>query len=229
MFKNLKKIIIPRSCFFIIIFLPLLILKLSSVNAADIENWCMDTKFGQMPGNHPQPGIKNGSDPCPGKYLKKFPFKKVESYFSKGVGKKHVCNLIEGSSRTNERLTVWFDLASHINLDCKDEAKDKARLKAQEKERRIKEQQAVQKAQEKERKLALKEKNKNNLNPQGLPKCSGNYHNCVGTYSWPDNKKYVGQFMNGKIEGLGKLIYPNGSVYRGSFKNNKINANVNLK
>ena len=115
-----------RTCFFIVILLTLLILKLSSVNAAVTKDWCFDTKFGHMPGGHPLPGIKNSFDPCPGKLLKKLPFEKVESHFSIGEGKQHVCNLIEGSSPLNERLKVWFELADHLKLVCVDKAKEQA-------------------------------------------------------------------------------------------------------
>lgn len=164
----LQKNFIPKTTFLLFIFLSFLVVKLSSADAAVTKDWCFDTKFGHMPGNHPLPGIKNSFDTCPGKLLKKLPFEKVESHFSSGEGKQHVCNLIEGSSPSNERLKVWFELAEHLKLVCVDKAKERekklqeelARQKklAQEREKKLQEEIALQKKLAEEKELAAKKR-----------------------------------------------------------------------
>ncbi len=41
------------------------------------------------------------------------------------------------------------------------------------------------------------------------------------SYSFPDGKKYVGEFKNGKPHGQGAMAYPDGGRYEGEFKNGK--------
>lgn len=36
-----------------------------------------------------------------------------------------------------------------------------------------------------------------------------------GTFTWPDNRKYVGDYVNDKKEGYGEFIWPDGKVYKG--------------
>ena len=38
-----------------------------------------------------------------------------------------------------------------------------------------------------------------------------------GTFYYPDGKKYVGEFINGKRHGEGTITYPDGSAYIGKF------------
>merc|ERR1719486_1367995 len=39
--------------------------------------------------------------------------------------------------------------------------------------------------------------------------------------SWPDGRKYVGQYANGQKEGKGTLLFPNDSKYVGQFSKGK--------
>ena len=41
------------------------------------------------------------------------------------------------------------------------------------------------------------------------------------THSFPDGKKYVGEFKNGKPHGQGAMAYPDGGRYEGEFKDGK--------
>jgi hypothetical protein len=140
--SNMNKIF-RKTLFMVISFLLAMTWNVSFANAKVEKTWCFGTQFGHMQGAHPLPGVKNTFDPCPGKYLKKIPFEKVEAHFSSGEGKQHICNLIDGGSPLNERLTVWFELAKHLKLECKDKAKEQekklqaeiARLKAEQKTR----------------------------------------------------------------------------------------------
>jgi hypothetical protein len=58
-----------------------------------------------------------------------------------------------------------------------------------------------------------------------LRKCpestSVRWHNCFGTYTSPDGDKYVGSFMNDKIDGRGTLTFADGSKYVGEFKDDE--------
>jgi hypothetical protein len=58
-----------------------------------------------------------------------------------------------------------------------------------------------------------------------FPACpySGFFHNCFGTVVNND-KKYVGEFQDGKLNGQGTYTYPNGSKYVGEFKDDKFSG-----
>ena len=116
-----------------------------------------------LAGWHPLPGTRKGFDPCPGKYLRKIPFEKVKNHYSQGEGKKHLCNMLDGSDFNNPRLKVWFELAVEIKVKCKKntnsnkkfvikEDKESKKIAEQEKQKRI----------ELEKKLAALEKNRKN-------------------------------------------------------------------
>jgi len=36
-----------------------------------------------------------------------------------------------------------------------------------------------------------------------------------GTYTWPDGRKYEGEFKDGLKDGFGKLTWPTGKEYKG--------------
>ena len=36
-----------------------------------------------------------------------------------------------------------------------------------------------------------------------------------GTYSWADEKEYVGEWVSNKMQGQGHLKWPNGKEYKG--------------
>ena len=42
-----------------------------------------------------------------------------------------------------------------------------------------------------------------------------------GAFKWPDGRKYEGDFLDDKKEGLGTLYRPNGGKYEGGWKNGK--------
>ncbi|MCB0526429.1 MAG: caspase family protein [Saprospiraceae bacterium] len=50
---------------------------------------------------------------------------------------------------------------------------------------------------------------------------SGDCNNGVGTYRYPDQSKYTGEFRAGQRHGQGKMIYADGNVYDGPFFFNK--------
>ena len=56
-----------------------------------------------------------------------------------------------------------------------------------------------------------------------LPDCpkTGVYHNCYGTYTFPDDSKYVGEWKDNKKHGKGTYTYSNGDKYTGEYKDNK--------
>ena len=39
--------------------------------------------------------------------------------------------------------------------------------------------------------------------------------------TWPDGRKFVGEFHNGTMDGFGKMTYPDGRVEDGSWKQGK--------
>ena len=45
-----------------------------------------------------------------------------------------------------------------------------------------------------------------------------------GTFTWPDNRKYEGEFVNDLREGFGVYEWPDGRVYRGSWKQGKMDG-----
>lgn len=46
----------------------------------------------------------------------------------------------------------------------------------------------------------------------------------MGSISWPDGRKYVGQWRDGVIEGTGHMRWEDGSAYRGEFKDGLVCA-----
>ena len=42
-----------------------------------------------------------------------------------------------------------------------------------------------------------------------------------GVFKWPDGRKYEGDFLDDKKEGLGTLHRPGGGKYEGGWKNGK--------
>ena len=54
--------------------------------------------------------------------------------------------------------------------------------------------------------------------------CAGECVNGQGTYTWPDGRKYVGQFKDGKAHGQGTFTWPGGQKYVGQYKDGKING-----
>ena len=40
----------------------------------------------------------------------------------------------------------------------------------------------------------------------------------MGAMSWPDGRQYAGHFVNGKMDGVGKMTYPNGKTEDGLWK-----------
>ena len=65
-----------------------------------------------------------------------------------------------------------------------------------------------------------------------LPACVGsnttNWDNCVGTYTWPDGDKYVGEWKNNKRHGQGTTIFRNGTKYVGEYSDDKRNGRGTL-
>ena len=52
--------------------------------------------------------------------------------------------------------------------------------------------------------------------------------NGQGTFTWPSGTKYVGEFKDGKMHGKGILTSPDGKKYVGEFKDNKFNKKETL-
>ena len=64
---------------------------------------------------------------------------------------------------------------------------------------------------------------------RGLPPCLGDpatsfWTNCVGTYTFPDGQKYVGEFRYDKKHGQGTYTFPSGQKYVGEFRDDKANG-----
>lgn len=61
-----------------------------------------------------------------------------------------------------------------------------------------------------------------------LPACPDSedvrWHNCQGTFLWPDGEKYVGEFRDDKRSGQGAFTWATGEKYVGEFKDNKRNG-----
>ena len=57
------------------------------------------------------------------------------------------------------------------------------------------------------------------------PQCVGgvaSWNNCIGTYTWPDGARSVGEYNDGKQNGQGTLTLPDGSVgYSGMWADGK--------
>ena len=56
-----------------------------------------------------------------------------------------------------------------------------------------------------------------------FPPCPGSYdkgtwNNCLGTYTWSPQNKYVGTWKDGKKHGQGTHTFPDGSMYVGTWK-----------
>ena len=54
------------------------------------------------------------------------------------------------------------------------------------------------------------------------------YHG-LGTYTWSNGNKYVGEFKNGMLHGLGTYTWSNGNKYVGQFKNDKMHGSATYK
>jgi len=55
-----------------------------------------------------------------------------------------------------------------------------------------------------------------NLNSKGLPDSLDS----IGM--WDDGRRYIGQWVNGRVHGVGTMYYPDGSVIRGFWYNNEL-------
>lgn len=40
-----------------------------------------------------------------------------------------------------------------------------------------------------------------------------------GVFTWPDSKKYIGDYFDDKKEGYGEFFWPDGKQYKGQWKN----------
>ena len=58
-----------------------------------------------------------------------------------------------------------------------------------------------------------------------LPNCpsdeSVRWHNCFGTYAYPDREKYVGEWKDDKMYGQGTYTFASGDKYAGEYKEDK--------
>ena len=65
-----------------------------------------------------------------------------------------------------------------------------------------------------------------------LPACQGSdissWSNCFGTQTYPNDAKYVGEFMDGKQNGQGLATFSNGTKYVGEFKDGNFNGQGTL-
>ena len=61
-----------------------------------------------------------------------------------------------------------------------------------------------------------------------LPACQGSdvskWTNCFGTQVYPLGGKYVGEWKDNKLDGLGKFKWPDGRKYIGQYKNDYKNG-----
>ena len=53
---------------------------------------------------------------------------------------------------------------------------------------------------------------------------SGDCKNGQGTFTFPDGRKYIGEFKDGRSNGQGTSTFPNGSKYVGEFKDGRSNG-----
>jgi hypothetical protein len=59
------------------------------------------------------------------------------------------------------------------------------------------------------------------------PQCVGDvtsWNNCIGTYTFPNGGKYVGEYRDGKCNGQGTYTSPNGEKYVGEYRDGKRNG-----
>ena len=62
-----------------------------------------------------------------------------------------------------------------------------------------------------------------------LPPCEGHvWNNCIGTYTWEDGAKYVGEWKNNKKHGQGTYTSAEGEKYVGEYKNDKMHGQGTL-
>ena len=62
-----------------------------------------------------------------------------------------------------------------------------------------------------------------------LPTCSGSpsydestyWDNCIGTYTWANGNKYVGEWKDSKQDGEGTMTYADGRVLKGLWENRR--------
>jgi hypothetical protein len=52
----------------------------------------------------------------------------------------------------------------------------------------------------------------------------GFFWNCIGTHTWPDGSKYVGEYQLGEFEGQGTYTWPDGSKYVGEYRGGKFDG-----
>jgi hypothetical protein len=63
------------------------------------------------------------------------------------------------------------------------------------------------------------------------PECVGVvtlWNNCMGTLTWPDGQKYVGEFRDGWRNGQGTATWPSGQKYVGEFRDDNYNGQGTL-
>jgi hypothetical protein len=129
------------------------------------KNWCMGNKKGYtsnyQPDANPFPTTKGFFGKCPGN-MKKISFEKVKQHFSFGSGNEWICSLLLDGSILNQNLTVWFELAKEINLECKEEQIPKTKIIVQEdlESKKLAEQRAQELEKERARLLLLLEEKK---------------------------------------------------------------------
>ena len=60
------------------------------------------------------------------------------------------------------------------------------------------------------------------------PACEGSYSTkwtrCIGTYTWTNGSKYVGEFIDGDFNGQGTFTFDNGDKYVGEWRDDKQNG-----
>ena len=66
----------------------------------------------------------------------------------------------------------------------------------------------------------------NASNVWALPNCIGtwnptNWNNCIGSYTWDDGAKYIGEYKNGEKNGQGTHTWTNGDKYFGEWINER--------
>jgi antitoxin component YwqK of YwqJK toxin-antitoxin module len=63
---------------------------------------------------------------------------------------------------------------------------------------------------------------------QALPPCPEDqnlrYHNCFGTYTFANGRKYVGEWKNGLYDGQGTYTSANGDKYVGEYKDGRFHG-----